>query len=121
MVFLILFLKYESVNVLFFFFQAEDGIRDADVTGVQTCALPISRWRPFTPMPAPHYTSGRVTLDLRRTRACASTHRSSNRMATAVMLVMPRVSNGGETSTRSAPTKLRLPSSRIRRWASIVV
>src|SRR5207245_6535023 len=25
-----------------FFFQAEDGIRDATVTGVQTCALPIS-------------------------------------------------------------------------------
>src|SRR5947208_16017115 len=29
--------------VLFFFFQAEDGIRDDLVTGVQTCALPISR------------------------------------------------------------------------------
>src|SRR5258708_31341804 len=27
----------------FFFFQAEDGIRDDLVTGVQTCALPISR------------------------------------------------------------------------------
>ena len=27
--------------VLFFFFQAEDGIRDDLVTGVQTCALPI--------------------------------------------------------------------------------
>src|SRR5258706_10632202 len=27
----------------FFFFQAEDGIRDWSVTGVQTCALPISR------------------------------------------------------------------------------
>src|SRR5206468_7334668 len=27
--------------VLFFFFQAEDGIRDLIVTGVQTCALPI--------------------------------------------------------------------------------
>ena len=26
---------------VFFFFQAEDGIRDYDVTGVQTCALPI--------------------------------------------------------------------------------
>src|SRR5207249_9359873 len=26
---------------LFFFFQAEDGIRDRNVTGVQTCALPI--------------------------------------------------------------------------------
>src|SRR5256886_7310315 len=39
--------------VCFFFFQAEDGIRDLTVTGVQTCALPItpgpraapSRWR----------------------------------------------------------------------------
>src|SRR5690625_7971945 len=29
---------------LFFFFQAEDGIRDGHVTGVQTCALPISSW-----------------------------------------------------------------------------
>src|SRR5256885_6115747 len=28
---------------LFFFFQAEDGIRDYKVTGVQTCALPILR------------------------------------------------------------------------------
>src|SRR5436305_3682572 len=27
--------------LIIFFFQAEDGIRDADVTGVQTCALPI--------------------------------------------------------------------------------
>src|SRR2546422_7386450 len=27
---------------MFFFFQAEDGIRDVAVTGVQTCALPIS-------------------------------------------------------------------------------
>ena len=27
--------------MFFFFFQAEDGIRDYDVTGVQTCALPI--------------------------------------------------------------------------------
>src|SRR5688572_31071614 len=33
-------------DVSFFFFQAEDGIRDLTVTGVQTCALPIScRWR----------------------------------------------------------------------------
>src|SRR5260370_6549903 len=30
----------------FFFFQAEDGIRDSSVTGVQTCALPIYRLRP---------------------------------------------------------------------------
>src|SRR3989475_3038136 len=30
-----------SLPTLFFFFQAEDGIRDLTVTGVQTCALPI--------------------------------------------------------------------------------
>src|SRR5437867_6571150 len=29
---------------IFFFFQAEDGIRDRTVTGVQTCALPISSY-----------------------------------------------------------------------------
>src|SRR5437879_10889943 len=29
--------------IYFFFFQAEDGIRDTSVTGVQTCALPICR------------------------------------------------------------------------------
>src|SRR5205807_2740847 len=31
------------VATVSFFFQAEDGIRDYKVTGVQTCALPISR------------------------------------------------------------------------------
>src|SRR5947207_13051480 len=31
---------------IFFFFQAEDGIRDHCVTGVQTCALPIYSIRP---------------------------------------------------------------------------
>src|SRR5690606_40963225 len=31
--------------VIFFFFQAEDGIRDFHVTGVQTCALPICNGR----------------------------------------------------------------------------
>src|SRR5699024_12110390 len=30
-----------SVTSFYFFFQAEDGIRDRNVTGVQTCALPI--------------------------------------------------------------------------------
>src|SRR5437762_6757981 len=30
-----------EIFIFFFFFQAEDGIRDTSVTGVQTCALPI--------------------------------------------------------------------------------
>src|SRR6266403_2618217 len=33
---------WRSRRSIFFFFQAEDGIRDLYVTGVQTCALPIS-------------------------------------------------------------------------------
>src|SRR5699024_11918369 len=32
---------FRSIVSLSFFFQAEDGIRDRNVTGVQTCALPI--------------------------------------------------------------------------------
>src|SRR5687767_15181963 len=52
-------MAYTSRNLrtclyFFFFFQAEDGIRDKLVTGVQTCALPISRvarsaWRAKVP------------------------------------------------------------------------
>src|SRR5699024_11587989 len=34
-----------------FFFQAEDGIRDRNVTGVQTCALPILNTRPSVTSP----------------------------------------------------------------------
>src|SRR5688572_32002671 len=36
------FINNEPLIFFFFFFQAEDGIRDLTVTGVQTCALPIS-------------------------------------------------------------------------------
>src|SRR2546430_7118770 len=35
-------MSYSYIDLFFFFFQAEDGIRDLTVTGVQTCALPIS-------------------------------------------------------------------------------
>src|SRR5438270_3091579 len=45
-----LFCHYgSSLAQFFFFFQAEDGIRDLTVTGVQTCALPILRMEPFAP------------------------------------------------------------------------
>src|SRR3712207_4951965 len=40
------FILSYRVHYIFFFFQAEDGIRDIGVTGVQTCALPISVTRP---------------------------------------------------------------------------
>src|SRR3989454_11219127 len=35
-------MEHDVLLTFFFFFQAEDGIRDYKVTGVQTCALPIS-------------------------------------------------------------------------------
>src|SRR5215204_6853919 len=35
-----------ALACVLFFFQAEDGIRDHCVTGVQTCALPILSWAP---------------------------------------------------------------------------
>src|SRR5205823_11174629 len=41
LLFLFFFFFYDFF--FFFFFQAEDGIRDKLVTGVQTCALPISK------------------------------------------------------------------------------
>src|SRR3989454_457468 len=41
----VIFLFVRYVYFVFFFFQAEDGIRDYKVTGVQTCALPISHAR----------------------------------------------------------------------------
>src|SRR5690606_40435900 len=42
-----------SYSVTVFFLQAEDGIRDFHVTGVQTCALPIYRGWPHNPIMAP--------------------------------------------------------------------
>src|SRR5438876_5408127 len=46
-------MKVSYVLIFFFFFQAEDGIRDGRVTGVQTCALPISSRRSSTGCPGP--------------------------------------------------------------------
>src|SRR5256885_5393148 len=53
----------------FFFFQAEDGIRDYKVTGVQTCALPISESR----------RSGEWNLDGTRAGAPGSDNRDLRR------------------------------------------
>src|SRR2546429_9256249 len=49
------------VTLIFFFFQAEDGIRDVAVTGVQTCALPILHHLPQpTPWPRVSFGSWRL-------------------------------------------------------------
>src|SRR4029434_8601591 len=51
---------------MYVFFQAEDGIRDSSVTGVQTCALPISYTHPHTHTCTHTYTH--------MNRGCARTH-----------------------------------------------
>src|SRR5690349_22958945 len=61
---------------MFFFFQAEDGIRDLYVTGVQTCALPIS-----LPAHSPRNAADAGAAPAAKARACRSHRpkRSSSR------------------------------------------
>src|SRR2546426_7508277 len=65
--------------IFFFFFQAEDGIRDYKVTGVQTCALPISASedRPDLPAGTP-----RPSADGRAGCSPPRVHRTSDRKST---------------------------------------
>src|SRR5437868_13723203 len=74
----------------FFFFQAEDGIRDRNVTGVQTCALPILNRRPIIPptvdpafslsiLTRPKYRSSTGTRFLLRTGVSLYKNRSEER------------------------------------------
>src|SRR5439155_17231871 len=60
--------------LFFFFFQAEDGIRDGHVTGVQTCALPISGVQSGSPsfLNAPQTMSRFLRYSSRICLTCAS-------------------------------------------------
>src|SRR5215475_14751118 len=65
-----------TTSEIFFFFQAEDGIRDFHVTGVQTCALPIC-WRPRPGAVVEGIRLGRLQaerLEPRRKRDLAAPH-----------------------------------------------
>src|SRR5256885_2135309 len=52
-------------GLCFFFFQAEDGIRDYKVTGVQTCALPICRTTPIV-VTVPAGSGGKLSTEVVR-------------------------------------------------------
>src|SRR2546430_10152695 len=62
------------VSLLFVFFQAEDGIRDLTVTGVQTCALPICG--PLSQRSTRHADQNRC--DRKKGSANVETHSSSS-------------------------------------------
>src|SRR5436189_437653 len=78
-----------SLFVFCFFFQAEDGIRDTSVTGVQTCALPISTaivcgWHPSAIMNIGVVPGGTFATASVRFIASAAAVASSSREALAI-------------------------------------
>src|SRR6266496_5503193 len=80
--------------LFFFFFQAEDGIRDLYVTGVQTCALPISSICPklsFTSLNLSRSTSTTENGRPEREARFHSPDRASQKKRRVLMLVRPSV------------------------------
>src|SRR5207248_8839266 len=69
-------------RVFVFFFQAEDGIRDRTVTGVQTCALPISAAIPHFQRVRPLTTESQLNL----VRAYFMAGKSAEALKTATAL-----------------------------------
>src|SRR6266853_3451700 len=83
-----------------FFFQAEDGIRDLTVTGVQTCALPISRVvRPAADRCAKAPTAG-------------PSHRAPARILPATRQPRNRGRSGEKALSLRKSTRLPLPVAR---------
>src|SRR5207248_675554 len=68
-------MQARDVLIMYFFFQAEDGIRDRTVTGVQTCALPIFSRRELIRIAA----ASAVTLPSAGTPATTARLQAANR------------------------------------------
>src|SRR2546430_12018611 len=83
----------------FFFFQAEDGIRDLTVTGVQTCALPISFPRPAAVWPPCRVPTRRERLprpaDGRRDRKSTRLNSSHSQISYAVFCLKKKINPHG--------------------------
>src|SRR2546429_2139125 len=98
----------ENVWSEFFFFQAEDGIRDVAVTGVQTCALPISGPDPrFQPRswPKPGATGDRARGRLAQFRSSQSSG-PTRRLTLIYLTIMVRSEErrvGKECRSRWSP------------------
>src|SRR5690554_8184627 len=92
-----------------FFFQAEDGIRDADVTGVQTCALPI--WADWPTISAARLAILASSLAVSRIRTGASG-------ATTVVMSRPSVITRSE-ERRVGKERRRLQSATARKRKAI--
>src|SRR2546422_1247711 len=85
--------------LFFFFFQAEDGIRDVAVTGVQTCALPIS----------PTYSTC-SSPDMRLTWCSAATATEGNGDSGLFVLFGCRTAAGGSPRATTCETAVACTS-----------
>src|SRR3989454_12614146 len=89
-VFYHLFADFSLSGCVFFFFQAEDGIRDYKVTGVQTCALPISfDVAEDSLVPYGYRPTGRGTCTLFRGRGCPTCNFTGLKGRVAIYEIMP--------------------------------
>src|SRR2546430_5573860 len=101
---------------IFFFFQAEDGIRDLTVTGVQTCALPISRGRAGAARGLQAHPRGRHRAE--RSEEHTSELQSQSNLVCRLLLekkntgTLPRCASSTPISDR--PSAPRSPSRRMR-------
>src|SRR2546427_9365834 len=96
------------LDFFFFFFQAEDGIRDLTVTGVQTCALPISGGFPRRSLRVATRSSGSsptVTVISRLTPL-----RHTSRVALFPGLVLPTIRGNSVELDTGLPSNLRIMS-----------
>src|SRR2546427_4051047 len=90
----------DDVSCFFFFFQAEDGIRDLTVTGVQTCALPISSADRSPSSPSPICRASNEASDLWRCAAGGAVCGDRQPACTQGRLGTADVSKGDRKSTR---------------------
>src|SRR2546422_343965 len=86
---------------VFFFFQAEDGIRDVAVTGVQTCALPICIWVNCALIAALIY--GNCTTPTTTTMIASATNGARKRGFSRTRSNTAVGSNNTRTRSRTAP------------------
>src|SRR5262249_53495759 len=105
----------EHTFTSFFFFQAEDGIRDWSVTGVQTCALPISReysLRSFTTS-AHHIATAKSSETTWARNECSVNERSEySRGANSISTAATAKSVCGRGEPSVPPSPPRLPGAR---------
>src|SRR2546427_5336007 len=88
-------------SVVLFFFQAEDGIRDLTVTGVQTCALPIYRGERVVELVAEHADQTLPRLPLLLAQRAAHIGEDEELMGKAAL---------AERAASQLPAPLRRPS-----------